>query len=90
MRDSDVMTASSPRPFSPGFSATVARRVIVKDSRGVELEAREMKPDSTVSVTGPDTDCWGLTRRAAGVPSVTTNDATRDVASRTRNLPARG
>ncbi|CPU63851.1 Uncharacterised protein [Mycobacteroides abscessus] len=58
--DSDLMTASRPRPLSAGFSETVALRVMVSAAgesvptpSGVELEVREMNPDSTVKVMGP-------------------------------------
>lgn len=98
--DSDVMTASSPWPFTPGFSDTVARLVIVKvggesetprsTPSGVELEVREMNPDSTVTVIGADNGLTGVVWSAAGASSVTTNDATRDAASRRRSLSARG
>ncbi len=98
--DSDVMTASRPWPFTPGFSDTVARLVIVKVGdesetpcsapSGVELAVREMNPDSTVTVIGADGGLTVVVCRAAGAPSVTTNDATRAAASRTRSLSARG
>ncbi len=94
------MTASRPWPFSTGFSETVARRVIVRVGdeseaagpapSGVESEVREMYPDSTVNVIGADNEFSEIVWRAAGAPSVTTNDATRHAAKRTRSLAARG